>query len=70
MSTIGVAPYHDLTDVLESSLERQLIIEYLLSKGYQKSDLQYLPEEQQKALIKGATIYAAVWLANIDLMEV
>ena len=50
----------------ESILERHLIAEYLLSKGYHKSDLKNLPHEQRKKLMKEACMYAAIKLANIE----
>ena len=50
----------------ESGLERKLIAEYLLSKGYTVSDLKNLPKEQRKALMKEACVYAAIRLANIE----
>jgi hypothetical protein len=50
----------------QSGLERKLIAEYLLSKGFWKSDLRNMPEEQRKALMKEACIYAAVKLADIE----
>jgi hypothetical protein len=50
----------------QSGLERKLIAEYLLSKGFRKSDLRNMPEEQRKALMKEACIYAAVKLADIE----
>ncbi|MBN2148299.1 MAG: hypothetical protein JW726_13000 [Anaerolineales bacterium] len=53
-----------------SGLERQLITEYLISKGYRESDLQYLPEEQRKALMKDACIYVATKLANIEAKSI
>lgn len=50
----------------ESGLDRQLIAEHLLSKGYRMSDLRNLPEEQRKALMREACVYAALRLANIE----
>jgi hypothetical protein len=50
----------------ESVLERHLIAEYLLSKGYRVADLQNLPEAQRKELMKEACIYATTKLANIE----
>jgi hypothetical protein len=66
MSTKFLAHDRDATDAFESSLERQLIAEYLLSKGYQKADVRNLPEEQRKALMTEAIVYAALRLANIE----
>ena len=50
----------------ESSLERKLIAEYLLGKGYQMSDLKKLPELQMTSLMKEACRYAALRLAEIE----
>jgi hypothetical protein len=66
MSTIYVFSDRNLAESPESALERRFITEYLLSKGYRKSDLQNLPEAQRKALMQEACIYAAVRLAYIE----
>jgi hypothetical protein len=66
MPTKYLAQDRDATDAFESSLERQLIVEYLLSKGYRKSDLRNLPEEQRSVLMTEAIVYAALRLANIE----
>ena len=66
MSPVTITLDRNMTEGPESGLERQLIAEYLLRKGYRKSDLRNLPEEQMKALMKEACIYAAVRLANIE----
>ncbi len=66
MLTGFVALDRDMLESPQSGLERKLIAEYLLSKGYRKSDLQNMPEEQRKALMKEACIYAAVRLADIE----
>jgi hypothetical protein len=66
MLTGFVALNRDMLETPKSGLERKLIAEYLLSKGYRKSDLQNMPEDQRKALMKEACIYAAMKLANIE----
>jgi hypothetical protein len=66
MLTGVVALDRELLESPQSGLERKLIAEFLLSKGYRKSDLQNMPEEQRKALMKEACIYAAVRLADIE----
>jgi hypothetical protein len=66
MLTGFVALDRNLLESPQSGLERKLIAEFLLSKGYRKSDLQNMPEEQRKALMKEACIYAAVRLADIE----
>jgi hypothetical protein len=40
--------------------------DYLQSKGYQKEDLQKLPKEQAKALMKEACTYASLKLAELE----
>lgn len=50
----------------QSALERRLITEYLLSKGYKPSDLKKLPPEQLKALMREACRHAALELAEIE----
>jgi hypothetical protein len=66
MFTVSVVYDLNRTGGPESGLERRLIAEYLLSKGYRRSDLRSLPEEERKALMKEACIYAALRLANIE----
>jgi hypothetical protein len=66
MLTGFVALDRNMLESPQSGLERKLIAEFLLSKGYRKSDLQNMPEEQRKALMKEACIYAAMRLADIE----
>ncbi|MFZ2097761.1 MAG: hypothetical protein WAV05_14110 [Anaerolineales bacterium] len=66
MSPISKTLNHNTYKNNESVLERHLIAEYLLSKGYRESDLQILPEKRRKELMKEACIYATVKLANIE----
>lgn len=49
-----------------TNLERQLIDEYLLSKGYRMVDLHSLPKEEAKALMREACLDAALKLAEIE----
>jgi hypothetical protein len=49
-----------------SPLERQLINQYLNSKGYIRQDLETLPQEQARALMRDACIYASLKLAEIE----
>ena len=49
-----------------SLLERTMIAEYLLAKGYLLSDLKDLPEEEAKKLMKEACLYANLKLAEIE----
>lgn len=66
MITKKVDQDRNLTECLHSNLERQLIAEYLLGKGYRPTDLRKLPKEERKVLMKEACLYAAVRLANIE----
>lgn len=66
MSSEFYTPDRNRENSFESSLERRLIVEYLLNKGYRLSDMRSLPPEQRKGLMKEACIYAAVRLAHIE----
>lgn len=50
----------------ESALERNLIREYLQSRGYSIEDLHKLPEEEAKSLRREACRYAALKLAEVE----
>jgi hypothetical protein len=50
----------------QSVLERTLIAEYLLSKGYLTSDLEELPLQEAKSLMKEACRFTAFKLAEIE----
>lgn len=56
----------DATENWESILERKLIAEYLLSKGYRLSSLKNLPKKKASSLMKEACRYAALKLAEIE----
>lgn len=49
-----------------SVLKRTLIAEYLLCKGYLTSDLDELPPQLAKSLMKEACRFAALRLAEIE----
>lgn len=66
MSAAWNAPDQSTDQYQESALEQQLIAEYLHSKGYTEADLQSLPDEQRKGLMKDACLYATMKLANIE----
>ena len=66
MSDIIQASERDFTEYPQSALERKLISEYLLSKGYHKQNLRNLPVQQAKMLMKEACHYAALKLAEIE----
>jgi hypothetical protein len=50
----------------QAVLERRLIAEYLLDKGYYMPDLRSLPEQTAKSMMKEACLYAALKLAEIE----
>ena len=50
----------------QSPLERQLINQYLESKGYTRQDLETLPLEEARALMREACTYASLKLAEIE----
>lgn len=50
----------------QSPLERQLINDYLKSKGYTRQDLLTLPIEQARALMTEACTYASLKLAEVE----
>jgi hypothetical protein len=54
------------SDRPEYDLERNLIAEYLRSKGYSLAELKELPEELAGSLMKEACRYAAFKLAEIE----
>ena len=56
----------DFTEYPQSALERKLINEYLLSKGYRRQDLGDLTEHEAKILMREACHYAALKLAEIE----
>lgn len=50
----------------QSALERKLINEYLQKKGYQIDDLFTLPKEEAKQLLKEASKYASLKMAEVE----
>jgi hypothetical protein len=56
----------DAAESSESNLERKLIAEYLLSKGYSLSSLNNLPKKKANLLMKEACRYATLKLAEIE----
>lgn len=50
----------------QSALERELISEYLKSKGYRLKDTHKLPQKEAKRLMKEACQYASLKLAEIE----
>lgn len=51
---------------IQSSLERQLIIDFLAEKGYRMEDLQIIPAPLAKELMVAACIFASLRLAEIE----
>lgn len=54
------------TEDPHTTLERTLIAEYLLSKGYLMSELENLPLDVAKSLMNEACRFAALRLAEIE----
>jgi hypothetical protein len=50
----------------ESALEKQLVEDYLKSKGYRREDLHKMPEEQARELMREACTYASLKLAELE----
>ncbi|MDX1665088.1 MAG: hypothetical protein R3272_14950 [Candidatus Promineifilaceae bacterium] len=50
----------------QSALERTLIQDYLMEKGYRLADLRRLPPEERRRLMKDACQYASLKLATIE----
>jgi hypothetical protein len=50
----------------QSVLERRLIKEYLLKKGYRLADLEGLPKNEAKLLKLEACLYASLKLAEVE----
>jgi hypothetical protein len=66
MAVVKVGPHPIVAEGPQSALERRLIAQYLLSKGYRMPDLACLPEHTAKSLMKQACLYAALKLAEIE----
>ena len=60
------ASTHKAVKAPQSPLERQLINEFLKSKGYKRQDLIELSLEQACALMTEACTYASLKLAEIE----
>lgn len=59
-------PFTNIAEGPQSSLERKLIREFLLEKGYRPSDLRTLPRDQAKSLMVAACRYASLRLAEVE----
>jgi len=50
----------------ETALEKHLVADFLLGKGYRMEDLHKLPAEKVRALMQEACKYASLKLADIE----
>jgi hypothetical protein len=57
---------HQAVKAPQSPLERQLIINFLWTKGYRLENLQTLPADLAKELMTAACTYASLKLAEIE----
>lgn len=55
-----------LADGPQSDLEKNLIIEFLRGKGFTLKDLERMPKEEAKLLMKEACTYASLKLAEVE----
>jgi hypothetical protein len=55
-----------LSESPQSALEKQLVDDYLQSKGYSREDLHKLPVELAKQLMKDACMYSSLKLAELQ----
>jgi hypothetical protein len=69
MSAATIDPERFFTEGPRSVLERTLIAEYLLSKGYLQPDLKTLPLQVAKSLMTEACQFAALRLAEIEARD-
>jgi hypothetical protein len=58
-----------LAGISQSILERTLVAEYLLSKGYLTSDVEVLPPQVAKSLMGEAYRFAARRLAEFEFID-
>lgn len=66
MSAATIDSNRLLAEGPQSVLERTLIAEYLLGKGYLTSDLKELPPQLAKSLMREACRFADLRLAEIE----
>lgn len=50
----------------EAELERMFIDEFLAEKGHRLEELHLLPSEEARVLMRGACLYAALKLAEVE----
>lgn len=51
---------------IQSTLERQFIVDYLAENGYTLKEIQTLPKSLAKELMTAACLYASLQLAEIE----
>lgn len=56
----------NITEEPQSVMEKMLLEEFLRGKGYQLKDLHTLPETQAKTLMKEASQYASLKMAQVE----
>lgn len=55
-----------IADGPQSALEKNLIIEFLRGKGYTLKDLEHMPKEEARILMREACTYASLKLAEVE----
>ena len=63
---MGSLPLFFQGKAIQSVLEGQFITQYLRDQGFEKSDLEELPEDQSRKLMAQASRYASSKLAEIE----
>jgi hypothetical protein len=66
---MGLAGTSQIQDQQDAALERALIDEFLHKTGHTLCTIQRLPFDQQRTLLRAASTFAAIKLAEIALRE-
>jgi hypothetical protein len=66
MTNIDIDVERCLSEGPQSTLERRLIKQHLLSQGYHPADLEKLPKEVARELMIKACRYASLKLAEVE----
>ncbi len=66
MTNIDIDVERCLAEGPQSTLERKLIKEYLVNKGYHPTDLRKLPKDVARELMIEACRYASLKLAEVE----
>lgn len=66
MSEMNIDLERCLSEGPQSALERKLVEEYLLEKGYHREDLKKMPKDEVKKLMTEACMYASGKLAELE----